>query len=118
MCNEIISTNGLRNNPKSLAGLNFLTIPAYISVDKKEEINLEDFPEYDEHFVTIYERAYYQIVINLNYTTDQDEILRLSQLLRDLNGNDKPEIFSIIKVPNVQRYKLEKLLDEEQQKKR
>lgn len=104
LINEIVSTNGLRNSSNSLSGINFLTIPSYLSVDNEEK---EEFPDYEEHFVTVHEQNYYQIVLNEGYTNDSDEILRLSEEMKELNGTEKPVVFSTIKIPCVKKYRME-----------
>lgn len=102
LINEIIDTNGLKKSTGSLSGTNFLTIPAYLSVGEEE-----DYPDYEEHFVTVHEQNYYQIVLNEGYTNDSDEIQRLADEMRKLNGSDKPIVFSTIKIPCVKKYRVE-----------
>ncbi len=104
LINEIVSTNGLRNSSNSLSTINFLTIPSYLSVSEEEK---EELPDYEEHFVTVHEQNYYQIVLNEGYTNDSDEILRLSEEMKELNGTEKPTIFSKIQIPCVRKYKIE-----------
>ncbi len=104
LCNEIVNTNGLRNNSNNLSGINFLTIPSYLPIEKQEE---EELPDYEEHFVTINEQNYYQIVLNLGYTSDSDEIQEIAAKMQEINGNTKPVVFSNIKVPCVKKYKME-----------
>ena len=104
LINEIVSTNGLKDSSNSLSGINFLTIPSYLSVPDEEK---EELPDYEEHFVTVHEQNYYQIVLNEGYTNDSDEILRLSEAMKELNGTDKPIVFSKIKIPCVRKYRME-----------
>ena len=116
LCNEIISTNGLRNSSGTLAGINFLTIPAYLPIEKKEidlekiKEEIEKLAEYQGHFVTIEERAIYQIVLNQRYTTDSEEIVRLVEQIKSVNKINTPTPHTTILIPNVQRYKLEQEL--------
>ena len=104
LINEIVSTNGLRNSSNSLSTINFLTIPSYLSVSEEEK---EELPDYEEHFVTVNEQNYYQIVLNEGYTNDSDEIQRLADEMKELNGTEKPTIFSKIQIPCVRKYKIE-----------
>lgn len=113
LINEVVGQNGLRKSVGSLAGIYNLTIPAYIPIEKKGLEQLEKLPAYQDHFVARDERTFSKIVRNEGYTKDLKEMEKLVRIMQEINGVQKPELFSTIKIPNVERYKLEKIIEEE-----
>ena len=117
LINEIVRDNNLREMPLSgdLSDTYDLTIPSYLSTDKKNLERLNELPAYQEHHVALDERTFSKIVINEGYTKDLKEMEELVHIMQEINGLQKPELFSTITIPNVERYRLEKFLKLEEE---
>lgn len=110
---EVASINNMGTNVNDIQSGNYLIVPYYIPTivleDSQEFYNNNDLEasvleDYEDYVVNPGD-SYWKIACM--YTNDDSEIVDIVKKIQDLNGNQTLMMGTTIKIPNLEKYKLQ-----------